>query len=191
MTGHAEQWGNVSRKKDKPKPSSGVSSANARESFSPSGTPPPRGGRGGARGGRGGFARGSRGGGPSRSSTPREKESTVNGTSPAPNAFNSDAWGDAPVDNASAIAAANDWGNASTDYADDWSVEPAPELATKAPESKVSSSGWDAAPTPAPSKVNGITATPVQAPVPVRNTSAVVGGKLSWAQIARLVTAFT
>lgn len=163
FTGHAEQWGNVSRKKDK-KPSA----ISPSPSFSHSGTPPPRDSRGGhrgfQRGGRGG-GRGGRGGAISGRPSARDQPASTS----APNSVSvNDSWA-ANADGSTEEA----WGAPSVSNTAAWGDGPdvvsAVEVVAKVEDREVVSS--------AP-LVNG-TSKPA-APTPVK-----AAAPRSWAQVAR------
>ena len=207
--GHAEQWGSVSRKKDK-KGAAGTA------------TPPsfPRGGdgayhgtgrgargdrdgfssstRGGGRGGRGGGRGGARGGG-GRIGGTRERDNSNNadyknsGTGAGSVAADASStaldWGEPnPVDtsgwgesaNFIAPAAANDgWSEAAPEVS--MSTEPESKIELAIPASAAIANGTPPAQKPSP--------VPAPAPNPITSKSSRVppGAKLSWAQITRCV----
>lgn len=172
--GHAEQWGSVTRKKDKKPTSTTKDSSASRGDF--------RGGRGGraARGGpRGGAARGaSARGGHHEVNGHRAKPST---SGPAnKDASAGDAATTAPVNGDAVDAdteAASTWG---TSTPTTWGGDTAAINGTSPqPASAVTSTS-----SPAPAPV------PVQphAPAPAKVVSTPATSKLSWAQIARCVT---
>ncbi|KAI0717695.1 hypothetical protein C8T65DRAFT_707069 [Cerioporus squamosus] len=171
IEGHAEQWGSVTRKKDKKPTSTPKDSSAGRGDF--------RGGRGGraARGGpRGGAARGvSARGGHNEVNGHRVKPSTSGPVSKDAQA--GDAASPAPVNGDVADAdpeAASAWGSSTpatwggdTAAIDSGSPHPAPAAASTS------------APAPAPAHA------PAPAPAPAKVVSTPATSKLSWAQIAR------
>ncbi|KAL5498206.1 DEF1 [Sanghuangporus vaninii] len=196
--GHAEQWGAVTRKKDKRAAAAAASAA----SFAPASgdrgsSRAARGGRGGARGGRGGGGRGVGRGG-------HRETNGRHAPSPAPQASSSGAQATpAPASGTADAATSTDWPKTDGDSepfttsawgdAGDW---PSSSNANAAASSTPSHGKTDAAPT---AKTNGATATPAEvkprapspapapAAVPVARPAAKTPGttKMSWAQIAR------
>ncbi|KZS89380.1 hypothetical protein SISNIDRAFT_229935 [Sistotremastrum niveocremeum HHB9708] len=183
--GYAEQWGNVSRKKDK-KTSAPQSNSGPTSNGNSQVGGVPRGGRGGGRGGRGGFSRGGRGGGPGAvGRVPSARD--VNGSK-------QDADASKPTDsvtNGIQTSTTDSW----VSDAGGWhSQEPAPDgsetvaqlepvESTTLPEptqSATKSSAWDTAvPNETPSQAKPTVATPL------KSSKVPTGAKLSWAQIAR------
>ncbi|KAJ7160884.1 hypothetical protein C8R46DRAFT_1194293 [Mycena filopes] len=176
--GRAEQWGAVTRKKDKKGPGhvSKDSFSSSRGDF--------RGGRGGARGGRGGPTRGGAAprarGGISRGAAP------TNGHTPAAPAppSNVNAWADGPPSSDKTTDAAVAWGTDSSDAApaaNNWTEQVDTPSATATPSSwggTSNASTWGA-----DTDVNGSSAS-LAVPQP-KVSKTPMTSKMSWAQIAR------
>ncbi|KAF7320801.1 CUE domain-containing protein [Mycena chlorophos] len=160
--GHAEQWGAVTRKKDKkpngPSHVSKDSLSSIRGDF--------RGGRGGARGGRGGSTRGA----PAPRGLARGGVRPTNGHHVAPHSPSPNAWADGPpgVDKPTdKPQETNAWGSAPDQAA--W-AEPADNTASATPAS------WGNTKEP---ELNGAV------PQPKATAKTPATSKMSWAQIAR------
>lgn len=183
-SGHAEQWGNVSRKKDKksggaisPSPSgmaTGAPTHRERDSSRGGHRGAQRGGRGGRGGGRGGSFTGrnsSRGQSvaPTVDLTPAQVTNTDWANEPTNGASPGDAWGtDATTSTWSADATTSAWA----------------EETVSAPETKVEQAEPQA---PVPVSTNGVSKTTTPTLAPVKATP-VVGAVRSWAQVARLMS---
>ncbi|KAJ7222485.1 hypothetical protein GGX14DRAFT_663933 [Mycena pura] len=182
--GHAEQWGAVTRKKDKkahaPAHASKDSVSSTRGDF--------RGGRGGARGGRGGSTRGgvaSRSRGSVRGAAPVNGHAHTHHTSTAPaQSSSSNAWADRQTGT-----------DKTSDSSVAWSSDPPiPALPSnwsetvETPTPSATPSSWAGTSTTSTwvgdNDVNGsATSSPVVSPPKVSKTPAT--SKMSWAQIAR------
>ncbi|KAF8172832.1 hypothetical protein K438DRAFT_175917 [Mycena galopus ATCC 62051] len=171
--GHAEQWGAVTRKKDK------KGSHASKDSFSSS-RGDFRGGRGGARGGRGGSTRGGaapRARGGIRGAAPTNGHSVAVPThSPKPNA-----WTDAPLAADKAPDSANAWPTESSDPAWTESVDTPTPSATPSTwgGTTASTSTWT------DTDVNGSTSASSLAAPQTKVVKTPATSKMSWAQIAR------
>ncbi|KAJ6463342.1 hypothetical protein C8R45DRAFT_1080321 [Mycena sanguinolenta] len=176
--GHAEQWGAVTRKKDKkghgPTHVSKDSFSSPRGDF--------RGGRGGARGGRGGSTRGGaapRARGGIRGAAPTNGHTVATPThSPSANA-----WADAPLTADKAPDSTNTWATESSDpaTASNWGES----VDTPTPSATPSTWGGTTASTStwADTDVNGSTSSLAAPQTKIVKTPAT--SKMSWAQIAR------
>ncbi|KAI0744688.1 hypothetical protein C8Q76DRAFT_700731 [Earliella scabrosa] len=170
IEGHAEQWGSVTRKKDKkPTSTSHVKDSSANRE------------RGDFRGGRGGrAARGGPRGGAARGASVRGAHHEVNGHRAKPS-VSAQAVKDTPAGDVATPTTANgEATDADPDAASAWtSSTPATWGDTNAVNGSTSS--------PAPAPVATLAPAPVQAPspAPAKVVSTPATSKLSWAQIAR------
>jgi hypothetical protein len=205
VTGHAEQWGSVTRKKDKKTPSHAPSKDSISISASGSrGEGGFRGGRGGDRGGRGGRGRGGAGGPRGRGGGGRGAGAAVNGHVPSSsvsatipgNSWNGVVADAAPVNGADAVPDGDSWGSTAPDGGWGTGASPVPAV----PAVATSAPGWGAPPTSAPpatsstwtaeTEVNGNGSAVPATPKPKLNTAkskTPATSKMSWAQIARYV----
>ncbi|KAI0920399.1 hypothetical protein AcW1_002154, partial [Taiwanofungus camphoratus] len=185
--GRAEQWGSVTRKRDKK--STPTSQSQTKEASAPRERGEFRGSRGG-RGGRGGPGRG----GAARGSFARAVHHETNGHRPKPSQ-GGDATGWKRTEEASAtpgVATPTTPTNASQKLVEDasheWSAPASNGIGTWDTNPSESTSGWATSTPPVwDTAVNGSAspAVPAQAPAPIKPVKTPATSKLSWAQIAR------